>query len=167
MKRTCLLVLLTPFLAGCSGVPAVEDPGNIAENLLQEFAPTEEAALLQYYADEIAECEKLNAAYSVYAAKYDLNQDGSTETISYLMSTLNSGSSGNLMLYVHAEDRVLPFSDEIYLNPHPDDKRLIPKLQVMESQSGGYHDIRYTASEASGAVVKELYFRFDGIGYIS
>lgn len=167
MRRICLMVLLPFLLAGCDTVRTVEDSGIIKDDILEDFIQTDDLALLAYYADEIAECEKLNAAYSIYAAQFDLNQDGSAETISYLLSTLNSGSSGNILLHVHSENGALPFSDEVFLNPHPDGKQFIPKLQVMGTESYGYSDIRYAVYDESGVAVKEQFFRFDDSGYIS
>ncbi len=167
MKRIWLMTLLSFLFAGCDTVRTMEDSGIIKDDILQDFVQTDDPALLAYYADEIAECEKLNAAYSVYATDFDLNQDGSAETISYLLSTLSSGSNGNIFLHLHLENRVLPFSDEVFLNPHPDGKQFRPKLQVIKSESGAYPDIRYAVYDDSGASVKEQIFRFDSSGYIS
>ncbi len=155
------------MFAGCSDFQTVEEPEVIAENLLPEFVQTEDAVLQSHYADEIAECRKLNAAHSVYALQYDLNEDGSRETISYFISTLNSGSTGNIVLHVHSQNGVFSFSDAIFLNPHPDGKSCTPKLQVMGSKSSGYSDMRYTVFDDSGATVNEQDFHFNGSEYVS
>ena len=105
--------------------------------------------------------------HSVYALQYDLNEDGAKETISYLLSTLNSGSSGNIVLHVHSQNEVFSFSDAIFLNPHPDGKNCTPKLQVMGSKSSGYFDVRYTVFDDSGVAVNAQDFRFNGSEYIS
>ena len=167
MKRICIFLSLPILFAGCSGVRTVEEPEVIAENILPEFVQTEDAALQLYYADEIAECGKLDAAHSVYALQYDLNEDGAKETISYLLSTLDSGSSGNIVLHVHSQNEVFSFSDAIFLNPHPDGKNCTPKLQVMGSKSSGYFDVRYMVFDDSGVAVNAQNFRFNGSEYIS
>ncbi len=167
MNRIWLTALLPFLFAGCNIFSSTENPAMIADDILAGFVQTEDPALLAYYADEIAECKKLDAAYAVCATEFDLNQDGTAETISYMLSTLNSGSSGNIMLYVHSQDSTFPFSEEIFLNPHTNGTNPSPRLQIIESKHNGFYDIRYAVFDDSSTVITKQDFCFDGMRYTS
>lgn len=93
------------------------------------------------YQEQIHEWTSLGAAYQVYYGRFDLDGDAIDEIIAYAMSTMNSGSLGNIQLDIWKENddgyMNIGFKDALLLNPHePGFEDL--KVDIMTERQNGY-----------------------------
>lgn len=137
----------------------VWEPGDREEPFETESDPALEAAILEAapdYTAEMVEIGRGGLARYVYGRE-DLNEDGTPETLVYLLGPFFCGSGGcDLLLFTRATDGYS------LVQSFP-----ISRLPVIVSpeRSNGWHDLVRLES-GGGAPSTYLRHRFDGEGYV-
>lgn len=154
----------------CSCGKQEEKPCELV-NLLPQFAQTDDVMLYDYYAEEIAECKAMGTdAYCVEKVCYDLDGDGTEETLSFFMSSIHNGSLGNVEVDIF--DGKTQIGENLYmeLNPHLDENALhadyTTYLWVLPQDSNGYADLEYRIiAEEDNSLIYSNIFQYDGKVY--
>ena len=145
--------------------------------LFDEFEEIRDGEIFTLYKDQIDECIALDCeAFWVEAICVDLNNDGTDEVMSYFMSSVHSGSLGNLMLDIWVKDggayKNIGLTEDIFLNPHhwdDDGTRVFFDvfLYAVESPGNEYRDIWYVTKGTVNGVpsASTWVFSFDGNSY--
>lgn len=173
MRKTAFvswIIMLSILLYGCKD--DTESTNVLSSNLLAEMTATTESEILELYNSQIK--ETINAgvkAYSVNATTFDLNKDGNDEIIAYFISSLNSGSLGNINVDIWTKEngvyKNIGIRNPIYLNPHLDgnfeNTSNNVSLQVVDNRKNNFYDLWYITVTNNGTQKDVLHF--NGINY--
>ena len=133
-----------------------------------------DGTLLSLYQQPIDECIKAGCnSYGIYATSYDLNHDGNKEIISYFMSSLNSGSCGNITLDIWICEKGVyknvGSKETLYLNPHHDENGYYlsqyASLKIMNKTSNHFYDLWYVIVREDNGQEEETVYQFTGNTY--
>lgn len=108
---------------------------------LTPLSSQEDATVRGLYQEQLQEWTSLGVAYEVYYGRFDLNGDDADEIIAYAISSLNSGSLGNIQLDIWKEDdnsyMNIGFKETLLLNPHEPGFEAL-KVDIMTECQNGY-----------------------------
>ena len=108
---------------------------------LTPLSSQEDATVRGLYQEQLQEWTSLGVAYEVYYGRFDLNGDDADEIIAYAISSLNSGSLGNIQLDIWKEDdnsyMNIGFKETLLLNPHEPGFEAL-KVDIMTERQNGY-----------------------------
>ena len=161
------VILFLLLLGACETNTNIEqcDAVNVLMEMESKF--TEDESVLQVYSSDILSAEEFNCSYGIEYFYYDLNGDGTDEIISYFMSSLNSGSSGNFHLDIWIQEdngyiNIGP-TTTIFLNPRLPNITDI-SLTISNKKTNGFYEMVYSIDNAEGFI--RTSFPFDGLTYV-
>ena len=159
-----LLVFANSIVTECSNISENINSINVLDSVVEYTSSNLPQKIYALYEAEINELANYGStAYSIYLYDVDLNNDGRDEIVSFFVSVLNSGSSGNFKLDIWEGEDTYRNIGPMYtfcLNPKGEatGSELIFHL---DNKIEGYPILEYCTLDDANITVSQVLFGMD------